>query len=120
VVNGVAAAGGPAAVRILGGALRDSSSEVAIAAARNLCKSDAPGAADALIKRLGELDLDHSDFELAREIIAGLSRLADPAVDTELARIAGRRTLLKRGHYGEIQDAVRQAQEYRAKGGAAR
>ncbi len=120
VVAGVAAAGGPVAARILETALRDPSSEVAILAARSLGRSGDPNAASLLVKRLGELDMDSTGFELAREIIASLSRLPDPAVDTELARIAGRRTLIKRGHYGEIQDLVRQSQEYRAKGGAAR
>jgi hypothetical protein len=118
VVAGAAAAGGPVAIRILSSALRDSSAEVSIQAARHLSKSGEPDAAALLIRRLGELDMDNVDFALGREIILSLARLSDPAVDQELARIAGRRALIKRGHYGEIQDLVRQVQGLRTKGGA--
>jgi hypothetical protein len=118
VLAGVAAARGPISLRIIEGALRDASPEVAIHAARFLSKSGEPTATPLLIKRLGELDLDNNDFALGREIISALTRLPDPDVDKELARVAGRRALIKRGHYGEIQDLVRQAQAFRAKGGA--
>lgn len=117
VVAGVAAAGGPVSLRIISSALRDGSPEVSVQAARHLGKSGEPGAAALLIGRLGELDVDNVDFTLGREIILALARLSDPTVDQELARIANRRALIKRGHYGEIQDLVRQVQGLRAKGG---
>ncbi len=116
VVTGLAQAGGPVAERILPQALRDPSSEVAVTAARSLARSAMPGAGQMLAARLGEIDVDGADFALAREIVTGLARISDPIADEALAKLAGRRALIKRGHYAEVQDLVQQAIAARAKG----
>lgn len=115
VVTGLAEAGGPVASRLLGLALRDKSPEVAIVAARTIGKAGQPGSVALLAGRLSEIDVDNADFALARELIAALARVPDPAADEALAKLASRRALIKRGHFAEVQDLARQAIEYRAK-----
>ena len=116
--TGLAGLGGPVAARLLASALRDSSTEVAIVAARAIAKSGVTGAATLLASRLGEIDTDNSDFLLARELIGALARTAEPAADGALSRLAGRRSLMKRGHFSEIQQLVAQAQAIRSGGGS--
>lgn len=120
VAVGLAAAGGPVATRMLPRLLRDASAEVAIIATRAIARSSMPGAATVLANRLGELDLDGSDFVLGREAIAALARIPGPEADEALKRLAGRRALIKRGHFAEIQDLVRQALLARTQGGVPR
>ncbi len=120
VVSGVASAGGPLAPRILAAALRDPSAEVAIVSVRAISRSGISGSAALIAARLSELDVDNADFPLAREMIGALARIPEPAADEALAKLAGRRALMKRGHFGEVQDLVRQAQQIRAQGGGTR
>jgi hypothetical protein len=117
VAAGLAAAGGPTAQRALAPLLRDASAEVAVAAVRAAGKSDAPGTAKMLGSRLDELDLDGKDFDLGREIIGALSRTTDPSATAILEQLSRRRALIKRGHFTEVQDLVRQALSQRASGG---
>jgi len=119
VATGLAALGGPIASRLLGNALRDQSAEVAIVAARAIAKSGQPEAGRLLAARLGELDIDNADFLIGRELIAALARTSGPEADEALSRLAARRTLIKRGHFAEVQDLVRQALQYRAQAGGA-
>lgn len=120
VTVGLAAAGGPLAARLLPRLLRDSSVEVAIVAVRAVGRSGMPEAGALLSGRLAELDIDGADFALAREVIAALARIPGSESDAALARLAGRRALIKRGHFAEIQDLVRQALLARSQGGAVR
>jgi|GEM_PF-940022 len=117
VATGLAKMGGPAASRLLAVALRDASAEVAVVAAHAIAKSDVPGSAALLASRLGEIDTDNADFLLARELIGALSRTPEPAADLALAKLAGRRSLMKRGHFSEIQQLVKHAQAIRGRGG---
>ena len=71
-------------------------------------------AAVAITKRLDKLDLDTADYAVAREMIVALTYLPGPAADEALAKIAGRRALIKRGHFGEVQDLVAKIQRLRA------
>ena len=117
VAAGLALAGGPGVVRHLAALLRDPSAEVAIAAARALGDTRAPGASTALAERLHEMDVDSKDFAVAREVIGALARLSDaPAVEA-ISAVATRRSLMKRGHFVEITQLARQALE-RPTGGA--
>lgn len=118
VATGLATVGGPVATRLLGALLRDPSHEVAIIAARAIARSGVPGSAALISARLGELDIDNADFLLGRELIAILARVPEHAAEETLTRLAARKMLIKRGHFGEVQDIVRQALELRAKGGA--
>ncbi len=120
VVSALAESGGPAAPRVLAAALRDPSPEVAIAAARAIGRSGQPGSAALLAARLGEIDVDGSDFLLGRELIGALARCPEPAADDALGHLASRRALIKRGHFAEVQDLVGQAQRLRASGGVVR
>ncbi|MDO8964275.1 MAG: HEAT repeat domain-containing protein [Coriobacteriia bacterium] len=117
VAAGLAAAGGPLAVRHLATLLRDSSTEVAIAAARALGRIDAPGAAATLAERLASMDMDNKDFAVAREVIIALARCTDQAATDALSAIANRRALIKRGHFAEINELARQALAQQQKGG---
>jgi len=119
VVSGLASAGAPP-VNLLSRALSDPSTEVAIIAARSLSRSGAPNAARALVTRLDAIDIDNADFLLGREIIGGLARLGDPAAEEALRRIAGRKALIKRGHFAETCDLARRALLAREQAGAAR
>lgn len=118
VATGLSEVGGGIAPRLLATALRDSSPEVAMVAARAIGRSSQPGAASLLGARLGEIDIDNTDFALGREIIAALTRLPGPEADEILAKLASRRTLIRRGRFSEVQDLVSQARAYRAKAGA--
>lgn len=120
VATGLAEAQSSLSTRLLGQALRDQSAEVAIIAARAIGRSGQPGAGALLGTRLAELDVDNTDFAVGREIIAALARTPGPDADAALERLGSRRTLIKRGHFAEVQDLVRQAREFRAKGGAVR
>lgn len=118
--SGLAAAGGPGAVRILRQLLGDSSVEVAMVAARGLAKLDTPGATLALAEALASLEIDGRDFPLAREIVLALAKSPDPAAQPVLEKLAARRAFIKRGHFAEINDLAGLALESRAKGGAVR
>lgn len=117
VVNGVAMSPSPVSDRILARALRDSSAEVAITAARAIGKGRAPGAAALVGARLAELDLDNAGFVLGRELIATLARLSEPAAGEILDKLASRRAIIKRGHFQEVADLVAQARKYRSEQG---
>jgi HEAT repeat protein len=120
VAGGLADAGSPAAMRLLGMAIKDPNTEVAVVAARAVARSGQPGATALLVGRLGELDIDGNDFILAREFIAALARVPESAAEEFLKKLAGRRALIKRGHFAEIQDLVARALEHRTKGGIGR
>jgi hypothetical protein len=120
VVKGLSSVSGPAAERIFKHALHDPSADVASHAVRALAKSADPRSALTLITRLKELSIDTTDFALGSEIIVGLTRLPGSAVDEELARLAGRRSFIKRGHFGDVQDLVRQTMEVRTREGVSR
>lgn len=114
VVAGLADAAGPVAERLLANALRDSSTEVSIVAARALGSCSSPRAAQLLAARLSEIDIDNADFVLGREIIASISRCPGTAADEALRRLAGRKSLIKRGHFAEVQVLVNEARDKRA------
>lgn len=120
VAAGLAAAGSAASARLLGQLVRDPSAEVAIVAVKALARHGVPGAAGILGQRLGELDVDGKDFAIAREIIGALARVADPAADSVLAGLASRKALIKRGHFAEVQELVRQAIQLRQSPGGVR
>jgi hypothetical protein len=88
---------------------------VGITAARALARYPRPESADLLAARLAELDANGSDFPLAREIIAALAHRAEPAAGEALKKAAAKRSLMKRGHYAEIQSLVQQALDVRAR-----
>jgi hypothetical protein len=116
IVNGLAAAGGQTGLRLLGEMVRDQSNEVAIAAARALAKTRLPGCGEAIAARLGQLDVDNNDYELAREFIQALAHIPDRAAEDALNKLASRRQLIKRGHFNDIQAAVASAKQIRARG----
>jgi HEAT repeat protein len=118
VIEGLAEAGGAAVAPLLAQALTDPKADVAIVAARALGTSSVPGATQLLTDRLRELDLDGRDFLLAQAIIGSLARLPDPEAEVVLDRLSRRRQLIKRGHYTEVQELVREAIAYRSRGGA--
>ncbi len=110
---GLALAGGAPALRMLGTLVKDASPEVSTVAVRSLGKHGAVGAAALLSAALDSLDMDTKDFALAREIIGALARMPDPEATVTLQHLAARKAIIKRGHYNEIQQLVRQAQTYR-------
>lgn len=116
--KGLAEAGTQASVKHLKTLIRDASPEVALVAIRALGRSTVPGVATDLGTRFDELDPDNKDFIACREIIGALARTPDPGADKVLERIAGRKALIKRGHFAEITDLARQAMQARAQGGA--
>lgn len=118
VVAGLAAAPGPVATRGLTTALNDSSLEVAAAAARALGQSRDPAAASLLAARLSQVDVDNADYLLGRELIAAIARTPGQTADSVLEQLANRKARIKRGHYTEVQELVRQAQRFRVQGGA--
>jgi hypothetical protein len=118
VATGLAAAGGPAALRHLGTLAHDPSPEVALTAIRLVGRSTTPGAAAILKARLDELDVDGKDFSLVREIIGALARTPDSAADGVLGQLASRRAFIKRGHFAEVTDLAKQALAQRGKGAA--
>ncbi|MDO9107500.1 MAG: hypothetical protein Q7U89_00705 [Coriobacteriia bacterium] len=120
VASGLAQGTSPWSARLLAEMTADSSAEVAIAAVRALGRTTAPGAAGHLALRLEKLDVDNKDFLLCREMIEALARTADPDADRVLERLVGRRTLIKRGHFSEVQDLARQAVNARLSRGGVR
>lgn len=109
VAAGLAQGSSPWSARMLAELTTDSSTEVAIAAVRALGKTSAPGVAGHLGLRLERLDIDNKDFLLCREMIEALARTVDPDADRVLERLAGRKAIIKRGHFAEVQDLARQA-----------
>jgi hypothetical protein len=105
---------------VLSQLLDDPSVEVAMVAARGLARLDVPGATEALGASLATLDVDTKDYPLAREIVLALAKSPDAAVEPILEKLAGRRALIKRGHFAELNGLARQALTARAKGGAVR
>lgn len=105
------------AVGVLARLASDPVAEVAVLAVRSLGAQRAPGAARALGGAFDGIDADNKDFPLAREIIGALARTPDAGADEVLKRIAGRKALIKRGHFAEIHDLARKALETRTQGG---
>ncbi|MDP2181056.1 MAG: HEAT repeat domain-containing protein [Actinomycetota bacterium] len=118
VAQGLAGTGSPAALQMMETLIRDTSPEVAIIAVRAIARHQMPGGAGLLVARIGELDIDGKDFAVGREIIGALARLRDPESASALRSLAARRALIKRGHFLEIQDLVRQALLLQQEGGA--
>jgi len=116
---GVAASGSPTSAALLADLVRDESPEVAIVAIRALAKHRVHGGAELLARRLGDLDLDGKDFMIGREIIGALARIDEPAAADALHGLANRRALIKRGHFAEVQELVRQALSVKAGKGVA-
>jgi len=117
---GVAASGSPSSAALLADLIRDDSPEVAIVAIRALAKHGVHGGAELLARRLGDLDLDGKDFMIGREIIGALARIDEPAAAEALHGLANRRALIKRGHFAEVQELVRQALSVKAGKGVAK
>jgi hypothetical protein len=120
VAVGLAEAGGPLAQRLLGLLLRDPSPEVVMVAARAVSRSRQPGMAPVIAARLTEIDIDNADFLIGRELIAALARLPEPEADEALNRLAGRRAIIKRGRFSEVQALVGEARAHRAQAGGVR
>ncbi|MBN2848840.1 MAG: HEAT repeat domain-containing protein, partial [Coriobacteriia bacterium] len=104
----------PVAVRVLAGLTGDDALEVSVAAVRSLGRNTGPGAVAALAGRYERIDSDNRDFEAAREIIGALARSEDAGATPALERIAGRRALIHRGHFGELHDLATRALSARA------
>lgn len=117
VARGLSAAGGP--VELLARLLSDPDASIAALAARGLAKAGSPRCATLLAQRLGTLDTDGKDFELTREIISCIGRIDAPPSHEALKRLAGRRALIKRGRFGEVQELARQALALLVEGGRA-
>jgi hypothetical protein len=118
--QGVAAAGGPGAAKLLAERVNDDSAEVAIIAVRAMAKYDVPGSGAVLAARFESIDPDDKDFLLGREIIGALARVSDPDAVVELKKIAGRKALIKRGHFADIQALAKQGLDLQAKRGGGR
>lgn len=97
-------------------ALRDASPEIAIVAAHALGQGAPPGASQALIARLAEIDVDGAEYALGREIITSLARIPGPEVTEALQKLATRRALIKRGHFADICELAGQVLAARAGG----
>lgn len=119
VAKGLAASGSATALPHLSSLMRDESMEVAVAAARLTARSGIPGSGAAIAARLGEIDIDGKDFRFARELIGCLARVPEAAATDALRALVGRRALIKRGDFAQIQELARQALELQAKGGEA-
>jgi hypothetical protein len=115
IIAGLAAAGSPAAGRLLAELVNDPNEEVAVEAARALSRSRVPNAGEVIAARLMALDYDNVDFELGRELIGALARTPDPVAEETLAKLATRRAIIKRGHFNDIQACVTAAQQLRAR-----
>lgn len=109
VARGLGQSGSPAVVPLLARLLADQSLEVAVAAAHGLVESGASGASHILAERLRALDVDGKDFPLAREVIRALGRIGDGEARDALSELAHRRSLLKRGHFVEVQELALKA-----------
>jgi HEAT repeat protein len=108
VAKGLGGSVNPAALLPLSSLLEDPSPQVAIVAARSLAGSGLTGAAQSIAARLDALDIDNKDFALAKEMILALGKSQERAAGDALASLAGRRALIKRGHFQEIQELARQ------------
>lgn len=120
VLAGLASAAAPLSLELLGLGVRDENPEVAAVAARGIARLGGVGSASLLGARIAEIDLDNTDYSLGRELIAALARVSDPAADEQLEKLANRKALIKRGHFAEVQDLVRQAIGYRHGGGGSK
>ncbi len=118
VITALAATPTPASLSLIARGLRDLSPEVSLIAARALGRSGQPAAAVPLANRLAEIDGDPADFLLGKEIIAALARIPGPQSDEALQRLAGKRSLMKRGRFGELQEIAKHALQLRQGGGA--
>lgn len=118
VAKGLAASPTSEAFRQLGRLMRDTNTEVALAAIRAAGTSAAAGAAAALDSLFSEIDADGKDFTMTREVIGALARCSDPKAADSLSRIASRKALIKRGHFSEVCALARQALDSRNKAGA--
>lgn len=117
VALGLAKAAAPAPSRLLARGLRDTDPQNAAIVAHGIASCGVPGSADLLCARLDELSIDGSDFALSKELIAALGETPEDAAGTALDRLAARRSLMKRGHFADVQAAVERAREQRAAGG---
>jgi hypothetical protein len=119
VIAALAASPNPAALALIAKGLRDPSPEVSMIAARALGRSAQPAAVVPLANRLAEIDGDAADFLLGKEIIGALARIPGTQSEDALRRLATKRSLVRRGRIGELQDIAKRALEYRQTGGAA-
>ncbi|PKQ19647.1 MAG: hypothetical protein CVT66_09020 [Actinobacteria bacterium HGW-Actinobacteria-6] len=115
--KGLANTDTPMAIRQLASLVRDPSLEVSLVAIRSAGRSVAPGAVTMLGAHFDELDCDNKDFTACREIINALTYSPHPDATAVLSRIAGRKALIKRGHFAEISDLARHALTTREKEG---
>ncbi len=109
----------PATLRMLERLLRDPAPEVCIAAARALSRCGHSDAGAILAGRLKAIDVDGKDFMLAKELINALAAVPDEDATAGLERLAGRRALIKRGHFAEVQALARDALKAQRKAGGA-
>ena len=119
VITALAASPNPASLSIIARGLRDLSPEVSLIAARALGRSGQAAAAVPLANRLAEIDGDSADFLLGKEIITALARTPGPQAEEALRRLASKRSLVKRGRIGELQELAKHALGLRQGGGAA-
>jgi hypothetical protein len=120
VATGLGHTTNAAAVPIMAELVRDPAPEVCIASVRALGRCGLEGSAAVLASRLREIDADGKDFVLAKEIVTTLAGVQDPEAADALQRLAGRRALIKRGHFAEIQALAKDGlkAQRRAGGGA--
>jgi len=117
VARGLARVAAPAPSRLLALGLRDEDNEVATIVAHGVARCGVPGSAELLNARLEELNIDGADFPLARELIGALAMTPESAAGDVLDRLASRKSLMKRGHFMDVQAVVAKAQQQRASGG---
>ncbi|MDO8847001.1 MAG: hypothetical protein Q7W51_01245 [Coriobacteriia bacterium] len=117
VAKALAASSAALGVSILAELIKDPALEVSVTAVRSLGHSPGLGTATALERGFDALDWTGKDFALAREILGALARTPDSDAVRVLEKVTGQRTLIKRGHFAEIQDLARQALAARPKGG---
>jgi hypothetical protein len=119
-VKGLAASAAPAPSKLLATALADTDRDVVHIVAMGIAACGMPGSADLLSTRIGELNIDGADFEIAKELIGALALTPEQAAETALKRLGSRRSLIKRGHFLDVQAAVTNALRLRTSGGVAR
>jgi hypothetical protein len=68
---------------------------------------------------LKDIDVDGKDFVLAKEYINALAAIPDADATAGLERVAGRRALIKRGRFAEVQTLARDALKAQRKAGGA-
>jgi len=120
VAQGLAGVAAPAPSRLLALGLRDADSEIAMIVAVGVAKCGVPGSADLLCSRLDELNIDGSDYAFGRDLIGALALTPESAAGDALDRLASRRSLMKRGHFADVQAAVAKARQARMSGGVGR